>query len=172
MSRSWGIVATKSLGPGVIQAFNPRRKRQADLFVQGHPGKEQVPSRQKLKSRHGRTCLQSQHSGDRAMKIPEFKVNLWSMFHDSQAYSNYHTSLVIMTNYMRKSNRRKGRFYFQPCYVGFHSWALREAHVKAEQCGNRYDIKEVKRKLIFMRKSLSPDLWSCEFKALGKCFMA
>ena len=34
--RSWGIVAMKSLGPGkVVHAFNPRRQRQADLWVQG-----------------------------------------------------------------------------------------------------------------------------------------
>lgn len=40
---SWEIVAMKSLGPAiVVQAFNPKRQRQADLSVQGRPGIEQV----------------------------------------------------------------------------------------------------------------------------------
>ena len=42
---SWGIVAMKSLGPGkVVCAYNPRRCRKADLWVQGQPGTEQVPN--------------------------------------------------------------------------------------------------------------------------------
>jgi hypothetical protein len=42
--RYWGIVAMKSLGPGkVVHAFNPRRLRQGDLWVQGQPGAKQVP---------------------------------------------------------------------------------------------------------------------------------
>jgi hypothetical protein len=42
--RSWGIVAMKSLGPGkVVQAFNPRRLRQGDVWGQGQPGTKQIP---------------------------------------------------------------------------------------------------------------------------------
>jgi hypothetical protein len=42
--RSWDIAAVKSLGPGkVVHAFNPRRLRQRDLWVQGQPGTEQLP---------------------------------------------------------------------------------------------------------------------------------
>jgi hypothetical protein len=42
--RSCGLVAMKNLGPGkVIHAFNPRRLRQADLWIQGQPGTKQVP---------------------------------------------------------------------------------------------------------------------------------
>ena len=48
-SRSWGIVAKKFLDAGkVVHTFNPRRQRQADLWVQGQPGTEQVPSRESL----------------------------------------------------------------------------------------------------------------------------
>jgi hypothetical protein len=37
--RSWGTVAVKSLGPGkVVHAFNPRRLRQGDRWVQGSLG--------------------------------------------------------------------------------------------------------------------------------------
>jgi hypothetical protein len=37
----------KILGPGkVVQAFNPRRQRQADIQVQGQPGTEQVPNKE------------------------------------------------------------------------------------------------------------------------------
>ena len=81
----------KSLGPGkVVHTFNPRRQKQADL-IQGQPGTEQVPSKEKLKSRHDGnsgmvvTRLSSQHSGDRTMKISEFKVNPQNKFQDSQA---------------------------------------------------------------------------------------
>lgn len=44
-SRYWGIVAKKSLGQGkVIHGFNLRRLGQADLWVQGQPGMEQIPN--------------------------------------------------------------------------------------------------------------------------------
>jgi hypothetical protein len=46
---------------------------------------EQVPGKEKLKSRHGGTCLYSQHSEDRVMQISEFKVHLQSKFQNSQA---------------------------------------------------------------------------------------
>ena len=40
---TWGIVAMKSLGPGkVVQAFNPKRLRQGDPWVQGQPGTKKV----------------------------------------------------------------------------------------------------------------------------------
>jgi hypothetical protein len=46
----------KSLGPGkVVQAFNPRRWRQADLWVQSQAGTEQLPSKEQFKSRHSGT---------------------------------------------------------------------------------------------------------------------
>jgi hypothetical protein len=37
----------------VVQTFNPRRKRQADLWIQGQPRTEQVLGKEKLKSRIG-----------------------------------------------------------------------------------------------------------------------
>jgi hypothetical protein len=44
-SRSWATVAMKSLGPGkVVQTFNPRRQRQADLFS-SRPSWEKASSR-------------------------------------------------------------------------------------------------------------------------------
>jgi hypothetical protein len=53
-SESWGIVMMKILGPGmVVHIFIPRRQRPAGLWVQCQPGIEQVPSREKLSSRHG-----------------------------------------------------------------------------------------------------------------------
>jgi hypothetical protein len=43
-SSSWGIVAMKSLGLSwVVYTFHPRTQRQADLWVQGQSGTEQVP---------------------------------------------------------------------------------------------------------------------------------
>lgn len=42
--RFWGKVAMKSLGLGkVVHAFNPKRLRQGDLWVQGQPGTKQDP---------------------------------------------------------------------------------------------------------------------------------
>lgn len=42
----------KYFGPGVmVHTFNPRRQRQADLYVQDQPGTEQVLGEEKLKSR-------------------------------------------------------------------------------------------------------------------------
>jgi hypothetical protein len=57
--RFWRIVAMKSLGPAgkVVQTFNPRRQRQADQWVQGQPGTEQVPSKEQFKSRNGGAYL-------------------------------------------------------------------------------------------------------------------
>jgi hypothetical protein len=41
---SWGIVSMKNLGPGkVVHFFNPLRRRQGDLWVQGQPGTKQAP---------------------------------------------------------------------------------------------------------------------------------
>lgn len=41
--RSWDTVTVKSLDPGKeVCAFNPRRQRQADLWVQGQPRSKQV----------------------------------------------------------------------------------------------------------------------------------
>jgi hypothetical protein len=46
------------LGPGmVVQAFNSRRQRQADLWVQGQPWTEQVLDEENLKSRLGELYL-------------------------------------------------------------------------------------------------------------------
>ena len=48
----------KSLDPGPrVLDFSPRRQRQADHYVQGLPGTEQVPSRDKFRFRHGGTHL-------------------------------------------------------------------------------------------------------------------
>jgi hypothetical protein len=70
-----------NLGPNMmIHIFNPRRQRQADLWVQSQLSIEQVPSREKLKFRGGSAHLWSQHSSDRAMQISEFKVNLQNKF--------------------------------------------------------------------------------------------
>jgi hypothetical protein len=44
-----------------------------------------IPGKEKLKSRHGGTHNQFQHSGDRSMQIAEFKVNLQSKFQGNQA---------------------------------------------------------------------------------------
>jgi hypothetical protein len=44
-SESWGRVAMKSPGK-VVQDFNLWRQRQADLWVQGQPGIEQVLSKE------------------------------------------------------------------------------------------------------------------------------
>lgn len=42
---TWGIGTMKSVGPcNVVQAFNPRRLRKADLWVHGQAGTEQVPN--------------------------------------------------------------------------------------------------------------------------------
>jgi hypothetical protein len=42
--RCWGIVALESLGSGrEVQDFNPRKLRQADLWVQSQTGTKQVP---------------------------------------------------------------------------------------------------------------------------------
>ena len=47
---SWGTVAVKSLGLGMMMyTFDPRRERQANPSVQGQPRTESVPSREKLR---------------------------------------------------------------------------------------------------------------------------
>jgi hypothetical protein len=45
----------KSLDPGNVDTFNPRRTRQADFRVQGQPWTEQVLSKEQLRSRFGGT---------------------------------------------------------------------------------------------------------------------
>jgi hypothetical protein len=51
-------MAMKSLGPGmVVYTFNPRRLKKSDFLIKGQPGTEQVLGKEKLKSRHGGTCL-------------------------------------------------------------------------------------------------------------------
>jgi hypothetical protein len=63
----------------VAYTFSPRRQKQ------GQPDTEQVPSREKLRCRHGGTHLKSQSAEDRGMQISEFKVSLQSTFQHSQA---------------------------------------------------------------------------------------
>ena len=49
-SQSWEKITMKTLGPGIrVHTFNARIQIQADLWIQGQPGTEQILGKEELK---------------------------------------------------------------------------------------------------------------------------
>ena len=114
---SWGTVAMKSLGLGkMLHAFNPRRKRQTDIWVQGQLDTEQVTDKEKLKPCWGKLLTgsgtsarewslllanaRSANSSQRVWKELEIRRVLWRWTNQSLEFTQMVFCLALVQYFL------------------------------------------------------------------------